>query len=254
MFWVVKKTHKLDSIESAELSIIERRICRSTFENIDLRRAVLDWRDRHIENVELHLTGEFKVLCNALDEQIEKMKFWDLFSQNAFGKEHLEPIYKDWVGQEVTNIIGSARKDLFAVLAHALEYCEHGAASKLEALKQEESKGYYTSVAVTAAARFVAIPAVTVFSVISVVGIAGIFGLAAIGAAVAGVLLMLGVHKAASIKPRALTRYREAVMKALKEQVLGSDSDNESIRRRLQSYISNTAENIIMEIGKGNTF
>jgi len=259
MFWKKKIKDKLVSTERAELPTIDTGIFRLSCAGIDLRRAVLDWRDKHTENVELHLTREFKTLCSTLDEVIEKMTYRELFFQNSFGKERLEPILKEWVEREATSIMDSARKDLSAVLVHNLEYCEHGAA-----LKHKEDNEHYADAAFAAAATgagLAAIPAATVFSVASAGGIAGIFGITviswpvvAIGTAVAGVLLMLGVHKATNVKPRALSRYRKAVHKTIEVQVLGSDGDNESLRQRLQSYISNTANMLVTEIDNGHTF
>ena len=59
MFWNKKrKTSTLKTTESVKLSNIESSICHAKYANLDIRRAVLDWRDNHIENVELHLTRE----------------------------------------------------------------------------------------------------------------------------------------------------------------------------------------------------
>ena len=253
MFWKRKKIYTLDSTESTQLSNVESTICQAKYANLDLRRAVLDWRDQHIETVELHLARELTCLYSALDKQSDKMSVRDLFKQKRFGKEHFEPIYKDWVEREVTHLVTAAQKDLSAVFTHALEFGEQEAA-----LNHEVGSAHYTDAAIAAAATGVglaAIPAVAAISAVSAGGIMGFLGLSAIswpvvaiGVASIGALLALGGYKAAGLKSRAISRYRKSIRKVIDEQVLGYDSEKDSIRQRLQSYIDNTAKKIIMEI------
>lgn len=254
MFWKKnKKEETLDSNISAELSIAEANICRAKYANLDLRRAVLDWRDHHVENVELHLARELTSLYSALDEQTENMSISDIFTQKEYSKEHFEPIYKNWVEREVAHLVTAAQKDLSAVFTHALEFGEQGAD-----LDHEESSGHYTDAAIAVAATgagLAAIPAVTTISVASAGGIMGFLGITtvawpvvAIGVVAIGGLLALGGYKAADLKESAISRYRNAIRKAIEEQVLGYDSEKDSIRYRLQSYIGKTGEKIILEI------
>jgi len=37
------------------------------------RRQLLDWRDKHIENIHHHLSREISLLFNELDYEIDKM-------------------------------------------------------------------------------------------------------------------------------------------------------------------------------------
>jgi len=254
MFWRKnKKTDKLDSTEGAELSVLAANVCQAKYADLDLRRNVLDWRDQHIENAELHLARELTSLYSALDEQTEKMSISDLFTQKKFGKEHCEPVYKNWVEREVAHLVNTAQKDLSTVFIQALEFGEQSTV-----LNHEEDSGHYTDAAIAAAATtagLAAIPAVVTFSMASAGGIIGIFGITtvawpvvAIGVATIGGLLALGGYKAADLKSSAIARYRKSIRTAIEEQVLGYNSKKDSIRQRLQSYIDNTAEQILLEI------
>ena len=256
MFWNKKrKTSTLKTTESVKLSNIESSICHAKYANLDIRRAVLDWRDNHIENVELHLTRELSNLYCSLDEQTDKMSFRDLVKQKNFGKNHLDPIYKEWVKREVDYLVNTAQKDLSVVFTHALVIGE-----QTDALDYKESSGHYTDAFIAAAATgagLAAIPAVATFSIVGVGGIMGFLGattvvwpVVAIGVATIGGLLALGGYKAAGLKSRAISRYRKDIRKAIEKQVLGDGSEKDSIRQWLQTHIHITAETIISEIDR----
>lgn len=255
-FW--KKNRKTDehkSIVSAEPTNVEINICHSKYVNLDIRRAALDWRDEHIENVELHLVSELTRLFKAMDEQIDRMSIKDLVTQKKFGKEHLGSLYNDWVEQEVEYLVKTAQKDLLAVFSHVLEYSEEGTVLNHEEKCVRYSDGVIA--AVSTAAGLSVIPTVLASSVVSAGGIMGFLGatvivwpVVAIGAVVIGGLLVLGGYKATALKSRAISRYRKGIRKVIEEKVLGYDNKKNSIRQRLQSYIDKTAKKIILEIDK----
>ena len=248
-----KKTDAPGATKSDALPSAATKICHAKYANLDLRHAILDWRDKHLENVELHLTRELPSLYSALDEQTDKMSIIDIFKQKEYGKEHLEPIYREWVEREVTHLVNVAQKDLSTVFASALEFAGQGAA-----MDYEESSGHYTDAAIAVLATGIglaAIPEVAAISVVTAGGILGVFGattvvwpVLAIGAAAIGGLLVLGGYKATALKSSAISRYRIAVRKAIEQAVLGRCSEKDSICERLQSYIGNTAEKILLEI------
>jgi hypothetical protein len=188
-----------------------------------------------------------------LEQQLEAMSMRDLFNQVSFGKGRIEPIYKEWVTREVTQLTRSAQDDLSTIFVHALEFGEHGGA-----LDQQSDSGHFTDAALAAAAVGAGIAVIPTFATMSVVSVGGIMGLlgattialpvAAMGVATVGTLLALGGYKAASLKSRAIRRYRNAITRSIEGQVLGSGIDRDSICQRLQLYIEQTAAKIIMEI------
>ena len=259
MFWN-KNKNKPDFTDNAGLVRSKTRIYQPLATSMDLRRAVLDWRDKHGKNAELHLAREITSLHNALDEQISKMGYKDFFfTSGKFGRECLEPIYRDWVSREVTYVMNAAQKDLYAVVDRALEYSEHSTA-----MENSGHQGHYADIAIAAsatAAGLAAIPAVATFSMTSAGGVLGLLGVTVasfpvilFGTAMVGLLLALGGYKALGVRPRALSRYQKIVREKINKQVLGYDGSDDSVRHRLQSHITNTAENIIMEIDSDNTF
>ena len=61
-------------------------------DKILLRRQILDWRDKHIENIDHHLNREIIFLFNELEQKIQKMSIKDIFKSDAYTKR-LQPIY-----------------------------------------------------------------------------------------------------------------------------------------------------------------
>ncbi len=243
------------STVNVELSSVETNICHTKYANLDIRRAVLDWRDQHTENVELHLARELSRLYSALDEQTNIMTIRDLLALKKYGKEHIEPIFKDWVEQEVVYLVNSAQKDLSAIFTHALEFGD-----LCSTLNQDTNNDHYADAAIASAATgagLAAIPVVTTFSITSAGGIMGFLGATMIAwpVVVAGmttilVLLALGGYKAVSLKTHAIAKFQKKTKEEIEKQVLGYSIENDSIRQRLQIYIGKTAENIIREIDK----
>lgn len=256
MFWNKNRSSDANKSDvSVKLSNIETNICHTKYANLDIRRAVLDWRDQHVENVELHLLSELPRLYSALDEQTEKMSIQDIIKLKKYGKERIEPIFNDWVEQEVIYLIGSAQRDLSTIFTHALEYSDLGAT-----LNQDTNSGHYTDATIAVAATGLGaavVPVVTTFSITSVGGIMGAFGVTAIAwpVVIAGMttillLLALGGYKAVGLRARAIAKFRRKTQNEIENQVLGYNNEKDSIRRRLQLYIGKSAEIIISEIDK----
>ena len=254
MFWIKKKTDKGTLPKSDQLLKIEIKSGGSTSDIIKVRRDVLEWRDKQIEDIELYLASEFKSLCDALNDKIDKMTYRDLFRQQTFCKIHLEPIYKAWVEREEKHILDVASKELAVVISHALKYCEHSSP-----LDYEDNKGPYLDAAVAVVATgagFAVMPPVT-GTILFVGGVGVIFGATPIAwpvVVVSSLLLIVGGYRGATVKRRAMLRFQKSVEKAIKVRVLGEEGNAESMRERLQAYISYTAEELIVEIENANTF
>lgn len=254
MFWKKKKKAEIpQASESTALSAAVTTACHAKYANLALRRSILDWRDRHTENAELHLSRELSTLYSSLDEQLEKMSVRDLFTSKSYGAEHFEPIFTSWIEREATHIISAAQNDLASAFSRSLEMGQLA-----DSLDHQEGKEHYTDVAIAAAATgagLAAIPAVATMSIVSTGGVLGFLGatvaawpVVALGVVAVGGLLALGGYKAADLKTSAIARFRKSMRNAIKEQVLGSDVGNPSICERIQRYIDATAEEILLEI------
>lgn len=249
--WFYKEKQQAATVEI--MPDISTEACHARYSNLNLRRTVLDWRDQHIEAVETHLSRELYSLYSLLDQQFEKMAIKDLFKQKTFGERYIEPIYKEWIAQETALLVQSAQKDLAGIFAHALEYSE----SQSEWAQAAEGSAVKDAVLTAAltGAGIAAIPSFAMMSVVSAGGIMGFLGattvalpVVAVGVAITGSLLAFGGYKAASLRSRGVNRYREAVKQSIQQQVLGDDTNRESICHRLQRYIQDTSDTIIREI------
>ena len=80
-------------------------------DKILLRRQILDWRDKHIENIDHHLNHEILFLFNELEQKIQKMSIKDIFKSDAYTKR-LQPIYTRWLENELPILINAAQFDL----------------------------------------------------------------------------------------------------------------------------------------------
>lgn len=257
MFWQFWKNNRnsdaIATTDHSELSNVLSNTSVSKHANLDLRRAILDWRDQHIENIEFHLSRELMSLFSKLDDITTRMTVIELCTQNKFGKNHLEPVYKKWVESEVAYLVNEAQKDLSAVFSHVMVFTEQG-----DSLNCKESNGHYTDATIATVATgagLAAIPYVASVSAVSAGGIMGILGvttiawpIVAFSAAVISGLLAIGGHRAVRLKQRAILRYQSAIRAAINEQVLGIGNGKETICLRLQAHIEKTAKNILQEI------
>lgn len=254
MFWKKSKSKvSPHAVVVGPISTDAAKVCHIKYANLDLRRAVLDWRDDHIENVENHLSSRLDDLYRSLDQQLDAMSVQDLLKQGAFGKRNIEPVYKQWLTQEVTQLSKAAQDDLAKIFVHAWEFSEH-----VGALNQPADNRHYTDAAVAAAATGAGIAAIPAFAAMSAASAGGVMGLlgvstlawpiVAVGVASVSALLALGGYKAKSLKSNAVARYRKGVIKSIEQQIFGQKDDEESVCQRMQLYIQRTAEEIVMEI------
>ncbi|PLW68446.1 hypothetical protein [Pseudohalioglobus lutimaris] len=239
-----------------ELKLTEEstEACHTRFANLDLRRAILDWRDKHIEKVELHLGRELTTLFNSIDAQLEQLSARELILDGKnIGKKHIEPIYLEWVEREVQELINDAGKDLSSIFTHALSFQK--LATSFD--HNENSKPYLdaTLAAGATGAGLAAIPVFASLSSVSAGGLLGMIGATAVswpvmlaGVATAGALVSFGGYKAANLKSKAVSRYRDTSRKFITQQILGDRAATNSIRKNLQAHISEAATTILKEI------
>jgi hypothetical protein len=80
--------------------------------NIHLRRQLLDWRDKHLEEVDHHLNREIVLLFNELDQKIKKMTIADILKRDVYTKKHIQPICTQWIESEMSLLNDAAQTDL----------------------------------------------------------------------------------------------------------------------------------------------
>jgi hypothetical protein len=255
MFWRKRRKPKADQ-QRPELKLTEQstEVCHTKFANLDLRRAVLDWRDKHIEKVELHLGRELTTLFNSIDVQLEQLSARELiFDSKNIGGNHIEPIYLEWAEREVQELIDDARKDLSSIFTHALSF------QKLEtSFDQNENSKPYLDATLAASATGAGLAAIPVFASLSSVsagGLLGMIGATAVswpvmlaGVATVGALVSFGGYKAANLKSKTVSKYRDTSRKFITQQVIGDREARNSISKNLQAFISEAATKILEEI------
>jgi len=219
MFWKRSSINdKKNESECTQLFWFDKGNSQTQYSNFDIRRSVLDWRDKYTEIIELHLVKKLHVLSISIDKQTQKMSLRDLFSQKRYSKKFIDPIYKDWLRREVSYIIDLSKKDLTAILDHDLHFNEQG-----NELKHRKSSNNYTDAAISIAATgagLAAIPVAASLSVVSAGGIAGLFGATAVI-----VLFVFSKSKMKTMRLKNLSQYRKTIKSTIEEQVLGYHTD-----------------------------
>lgn len=89
---------------------------------IMLRRAILDWRDKHTELAANHLRHELPVLFKTIDKKLNEISIREkITNRKIIGKKHLEPVFRDWLEQEVSYIQDDATSEFQIIITRAIE-------------------------------------------------------------------------------------------------------------------------------------
>ena len=223
-----------------------------------LRRPVLDWRDRHVKEVEMHLRRELESLYGDLDEELENLRFRDLWSRRArenFTNKYLQPILKNWVEEEVEHLWENALGDLFSIIsAHAFD--PNDSATEFP---HEDITDHYREAIMALLATALGIAGIRVVSALSVVPAAGILGLLGVttislpiaiaGGFILGILVSTGVNRML-ILPRVRKKWSIMVKDSVEKQILGDQTTGktDSVCSRLQHQIKKIAKSILNKI------
>ncbi|GAB2518649.1 hypothetical protein [Microbulbifer agarilyticus] len=216
--------------------------------SIDVRRAILDWRDQYTEEAELQLRSEFMQLVKTFESVMEQASIRDLLDKN-FSKDHLESLYLDWQEREVNRFLQRAEKGMKSILVTQLRFSDQEAA----AFEDSSSGGVFDLLLPTAAAGIgvAALPSVGAASMVSAGGLLGVFGVTTIswpillsGLAVSTALVSTGVIKGAKLKDKLRERIRNRVEQQLTIQILG-DGNGSSLVENIQKYVHDVAEDAL---------
>ena len=253
MLWFKKKKEILNTtpapIDEVDVVIVKPN---NNLNALTLRRNVLDWRDKHITNIELSLRREIPSLMQAIDHELDKLSMIE--STLKTKKIHttiIQPLIDEWSKRESTHLLDEAQKELFSIHGLVLEQIDHDAK-----IGEHDSNGHFIDAAKAASvgvSGIVAIP-FAYTSAVSTTGMLGLFGvttlslpIAATGILVIGSLLAVSGFKISTIKERAIKRYREQLHSSIKGSVLGDGNNgNPNLSEQLQIRIL-TASNFITD-------
>lgn len=225
-------------------------------DNIHLRRQLLDWRDKHVENVHHHLNIKINLLFNELDQKIKKMTMADVLKSDVYTKKHIQPIYTQWIENEVLLLNDTAQTDLNEIYQHILEYQK--SENNLKHQNNKDSFVEATAAAFSAGTAIAAIPTLVSLSTttVSAGGFLGLLGatttviswpVALVGITIVGGLFAFGGSKAANLKSNAIKRYKMKVIVSIQERVIYNKT-KDSVSQCLQAKIEEVANTLLAEL------
>ena len=224
-------------------------------DKILLRRQILDWRDKHIENIDHHLNREIIFLFNELEQKIQKMSIKDIFKSDAYTKR-LQPIYTRWLENELQILINTAQVDLNQTCEHTFEYIN--TSNNLDYKNDNGTLVDATKVVLSTGAAISAVPSFLslLTTTVAAEGILGILGatttiinwpIALAGITVIGGLAALGGNKATKLKVDAINRYKKTIRKNLYDRVIYNKT-NDSVCQSLQIKIEEISSALLREL------
>ena len=224
-------------------------------DNILLRRQILDWRDKHIENIDHHLNREIIFLFNELEQKIQQMSLKDIFKSDAYTKK-LKPIYTRWIENEVSMLINDAQVDLNKLRRYTVEYFNK--ANQIDSKNDNENIIDATAAVLSTGAAIYAIPSVLSFLTTRVAaqGVLGILGatttvvswpIAMTGITIVAGMLAFGGNKATNLKSNHINRYKKAIRTSLYNRIIYNKA-NDSVSQSLQMKIEEISNTLLREL------
>jgi hypothetical protein len=222
------------------------------FEQIALRRKVLDWRDKHLTEIELHLMKELPFLMRKIDGELENLSTFD--STSGMGKVNqniIQPMFNKWVEQQRHILLKNAETELQKI--HDTVLCQAGVNSDIDSHFNQTHISDAFAGAALGVGGIVLVPVVSSASVVSVGGLLGLVGVttlslpvAVVGGLAAVSMLALGGRKFLTIKRNAQFKYRQNIGKKIDEFVFSKGNNKtKGLSFQLQSSITAASEQII---------
>ena len=224
-------------------------------DNILLRRQILEWRDKHIEDIDHHLNREIIFLFNELEQKIQQMSLKDIFKSDAYTKK-LKPIYTRWIENEVSMLINDAQVDLNKLRRYTVEYFNE--ANHIDSKNDNENIIDATAAVLSTGAAIYAIPSVLSFLTTRVAaqGVLGILGstttvvswpIAMTGITIVAGMLAFGGNKATNLKSNHINRYKKAIRTSLYNRIIYNKA-NDSVSQSLQMKIEEISNTLLREL------
>ena len=92
-------------------------------DNLQLRRGILDWQDKHMLLILHHFSEELPNLFRKIDNQIDRLSDIRSNSLKDFKRQVVpstESIYKRWVEDQTKLLLDNAKVDLESRIDHVL--------------------------------------------------------------------------------------------------------------------------------------
>ncbi|WP_029913827.1 hypothetical protein [Pelobacter seleniigenes] len=253
MFWKKKQNKSL----TGHLEKENRRVPspEQNLLNLSIRRQILDWKDKHSTQVEMHLRRELSTLLNAMDKELDKLSLLEgTFRIKKITNEIIRPMYESWALQESSYLMREAQAELLLIKDVAIEQ-----ANNVGDIENPYNGGYILdafSATTLSVIGLAVIPTVASTAVVSTGGVMGLLGITTVsfpvlltGLSIIAISVSIGGVRMRGVKKRAIKRYREKLHKLIYETVL-SDPDNSKscLCDQLQNVIFQTCNGIIREI------
>lgn len=219
-----------------------------------LRRQVLDWRDKWLDQIPIVLDRELLSLLTLLNAQIGQISFKQTFSVGKYAEKNIQPIYESWVIRTSRKIMDLAHRDLKLIDRDILEYnsnLEYRVASDTSG-KNVVRMGVASG---SAGAAVLGIPVVQAFSTVSAGWGLGLLGVTLIswpvmlgGAAVLGTMAVFGGTKLARLREKAIQDFKGSVEAELRSAILATQGTEMSLTTNLQEKIRRAAAAYMEEL------
>ena len=212
----------------------------SQLPDLELKRRIIDWRDRNLLNIEEQLERDLPVLFSAIKQEYKELSYQELAKgASGFTKKTIDPLVKEWITRESEQLLSKARMELEAIYKKSQELqLEH------EGVRCPAPEMPYTDAAVglgSIAAGVAAIDIATTLATTSFMAITISISWPVVlaGAGVAAALGSVGIFKLGTLKKRAVQRHFQTVEAFVRDLVLGDDKLKEptSLRHQLQQQI-----------------
>jgi len=231
-------------------------------DDLQLRRGILDWQDKHMLLIMHHFSEELPNLFRNINNRIDRLSNIRSNSLKEFKgqvESVSESIYKRWFENQTKLLFNNAQMDLESRIDHVLSHQTTG--KNLNSQMDYGGGGDKAIAATSFIAGSVAIPATVTLSTItaSVGGFWGLLGvtttviswpIAVTGGAVALGLFGFGRNKLVKQKNKAAEYYKNELKKNIRKQVLGDQNFSNSICHRMQDDIKNTALKALKDLEK----
>jgi len=227
------------------------------FSRIVLHRKVIDWRDKHITQIELHLMRQLPLLMTRIDRELEQLSTYDSTSgMKKVNQKIIQPLFNRWVEQQHGVLLKNAQAELQTI--HDTVLLQLGVCSDIDTLiNQTHVRDSFVGAAF-GVSGIALIPVVSSASIVSAGGVLGLVGvttlsfpIAAVGGLAVLSLFVLGGNKVSSIKRNAQLKYRQDIGQKIDEFVFSKGNQNtKGLSFSLQSHITAASNNILKGLTK----
>jgi hypothetical protein len=101
-------TKKVQSTVSAHNCQTNNRLAQ-----IVLRRKIIDWRDKHLTEIELHLIKKLPTLMCEIDTELQNLSIYNsTIGISKVNQNMIQPIFNRWVNQRRRKLLKNAETEL----------------------------------------------------------------------------------------------------------------------------------------------